>query len=112
MKVSSVLHAIVEFEDFRKELEPLIEQGVVDLTCLVRQHHHMTGEDQGWAFKTLSAEESLTRGEWVVWGELDESRKLSDGTVAQKTVRIYLDPETIDSIEFERYDSRESNDLT
>jgi hypothetical protein len=104
-----VAAAVAEFNDIKAELSPLLEElGPSALVALVRQHHHLTDADQGWAFNTLEFKQGPERmdgspGPGVLYGELVESRQSSEGQ-AMKKVRIFLDPDTIDSIEIETFD--------
>lgn len=108
MREHVVRAAVREFDRVRKELEPVLEAvGKGALTALVRQHHHPTGEDQGWAFTSISFSQGPQdpngqSGPGVFWGELVESRPVAGGQ-AVKTVKIFLDPDSIDSIEIETF---------
>jgi len=108
MREHVVRAAVHQFGEVKKELEPLLESvGKGALVALVRQHHHTTGEDQGWAFDEITFERGLEgmngHDPGVLIGELTETRPASEGQ-AMKRVKIYLDPESIDSIEIETFD--------
>jgi hypothetical protein len=97
VKEQTVAAAVQEFNRVKADLAPLLEtMGAGALTALVRQHHHTVGEDQGWVFDTIEFDGSF-------WGELTEERP-GPGGPTRKRVKIFLDPETIDSIEIETFD--------
>lgn len=105
MKIWSVKYAVKEFNELRDEWEEVIaSMGLDVLVCMVRQHY--MDVDRGWAFFEIGIEEILEpgldgRGEYVFWGKMAEVRVKKD-----KQIRVIIDPETIDSIEFEIYDPR------
>ena len=103
MKISSVRYAVNSFNELRDEFEDAVQQlGLQSLICLVRQHH--MDVDRGWAFfeiglDVLRQPELDDRGEYVFWGKMTEERAGKD-----KQVMVIVDPETINSIEFEIYE--------
>lgn len=107
MREHVVRAAVREFNRVKDELGELVDVlPPGSLVALVRQHHHSTDADQGWAFSSLSFEmgtaiDSTYPG--ILIGGLVESRPSSEGQ-AMKHVKIYLDPESIDSIEIETFD--------
>jgi len=109
VRESIVRQVVQEFNATKEELGPLLESfGKSAVVALVRQHHHTTGEDQGWLFDTLAciAQPSVLidhPASWVFYGELTETRPHGTGQ-AMKRVRIYMDPESIDSIEVEVFE--------
>ncbi len=109
MKISAVQYAITKFNELRGEFEDAIQQlGLQTLVCMVRQHY--LDVDRGWAFFEIGLEtlvdpavgpQSPLPTEYVLWGKMVEERAGKD-----KQVIVIVDPETIDSIEFEIYDPR------
>ena len=109
MRDHVVAAAVRQFYEVKKELEPLLETlGPKPLVALVRQHHHTTGEDQGWAFTSIGFDQGPERmngdpGPGAFYGELIEARDTNEGQ-AMKKVKIFLDPDSIDSIELETFE--------
>jgi hypothetical protein len=105
VKVPTIKYAVNTFNEMRGELGGLIEEiGLPALVCMVRQHH--MDVDRGWAFFEIGVdvleEPGLDGvGQYVFWGKLIEDR-----ADKEKTVMVIIDPETIDSIEFEVFDPR------
>ena len=104
MKISSVKYAVNSFADLKDDYDEVVSAlGLHPLTCLVRQHY--MDVDRGWAFFDIGLDEVDHPGlddaarSWVFWGKLSEVRGEN-----LKQVQVFLDPETIDSLEFEIYD--------
>jgi len=103
MREHVVQAAVKQFNDVREELAPLLEElGSKALVALVRQHHHLTDQDQGWAFDSIRYTVGHDARHGIFVGELTESRQASEGQT-MKRVTIFLDPESIDSIEIETF---------
>jgi hypothetical protein len=102
MKLASLQFAVNSFLEIKAEFDDVGAQlGLPRLTCLVRQHH--MDVDRGWAFfevglERVAAVELDAAADYVFWGMMEE-----DGAAKPKQVMVVLDPETIDSFEFEAY---------
>jgi len=95
MKREAAGYAVQRFNDLALELEELIRGlGLEALQCRVRQKGDAVSPDEGWMFHALG----MDAGTGAVWGELTETR---DGR--QKSVVVFMDTDSIDSIEFEVY---------
>ena len=102
MKLSSIRHAISAFEELTAELGFIADLGLPPLKIMVRQHY--LDVDRGWSFIKLGIDEVDRPGmddesrSWVIWGKMAEPDDAGD-----KYTLVFLDPETVDSIEFEVY---------
>lgn len=110
MKIASVRYAVDSFLELRGQfLEVIQTLGLQALVCMVRQHH--VDVDRGWAFFEVGLDRVSSHSDaddvvdYVFWGKMEEER-----AGKHKEVMVILDPETIDSIEFEVYNP-ESGDL-
>ena len=103
MKRETIEDIIKKFSEAKKELEPLIEAvGYKALTVLVRQKS--SGEHTTWACQEIGFLPNVDG----FYGKFFERRGPGN---ALKQVQVFLDLDTIESIEFEIFDDDPPGDI-
>jgi len=101
--IVSLKLAVEAFDSMRQEFAPLSSLGLPAPSACVRQRHHATDTDQGWAFTRIGVvlDQGLDGTFGTFWGEFQET---DPKTRCPRTSRVYMDAVSVDSVELTVYD--------